>query len=512
MNAPSVNPQLILNLCTISIATCNKIFNLMTPFNGDKIRPRVTARAGGNTFSWLFDTGALVTCMTANSFNAAFPHDKPRRVQNAQHCTATSGNKMHSLGIFEIDLEIKGKKYRCQINVIDQLTDNIIGIDFMHQHKLHYDVQTRQVKIAGVEFDQIVAIKEQTLPALTSTVITAKYKGKVNKDNNYIASIFSPRTPMLSGMLAIVSINKNNNCKIVLDNCAPYDVTISRNEILGIMDAKPDGPIPMEDSTISAILQEIDNKLPKVPKRKLTKDEITAKAHLNVPPEFKQKYIDILHKHQQAISVNIYDLGLATNFKHKIHLKDNDPVYRKQFKIPEAHQNFIEQPLDEWLKLSVVKRVNSLYNLPIFCVPKKQGQGLRVVQDFRELNNHSHIDKYSMKEITECIGDIGRANSTIFFTLDLTSGFRQMQLNKKSQPLTAFTIPGQGQYQWITSPMGLLGCPASFQRLMEGVLRNISNVIVYIDDLLVQTKTHEDHVKVLEQVLHVYIPTTSKSI
>jgi hypothetical protein len=229
------------------------------------------------------------------------------------------------------------------------------------------------------------------------------------------------------------------------------------------MDAEPDEPIPMEDSTISAILQDIDNKLPKVPKRKLTKDEIAAKAHLNVPPEFKQKFIDILHKHQQAISVNKYDLGLATNFKHKIHLKDNDPLYQKQFKIPEAHQNLIEQSLEEWLKLGVVKRANSLYNSPIFCVPKKQGQGLRVVQDFRELNNHSHIDKYSMKDITECIGDIGRANSTIFSTLDLTSGFWQMQSDEKSQPLTAFTIPGQGQYQWITSKMGLLGCLASFQ-------------------------------------------------
>jgi hypothetical protein len=325
----------------------------------------------------------------------------------------------------------------------------------MHQHKLHYNVQTSQVKIAGVEFDQIIAIKEQTLPGITSTVITAKYKGNVDKDYNYIASIFSPRTPMLSGMPAIVSIDKNNNCKIVIDNCAPYDVTISRNNILGIMDAEPDEPIPMEDSMISVILQDLQNKLPKVPKRKLTKEEIATKAHLNVPTEFKQKYIDILYKHQQAISVNKYDLGLATNFKHKIHLKDNDPVYRKQFKIPEAHQNFIEQSLDKWLKLSVVKRANSLYNSPIFYVPKKQGQGLQVVQDFRELNNHSHIDKYSMKEITECIGDIGRANSTIFSTLDLTSGFWQMQLDEKSQPLMAFTIPGQGQYQWITSPMGL---------------------------------------------------------
>ncbi len=49
--------------------------------------------------------------------------------------------------------------------------------------------------------------------------------------------------------------------------------------------------------------------------------------------------------------------------------------------------------------------------------------------------------------------------------------------------------------------MGLLGCPASFQCLLEGVLRNIWNVIVYIEDLLVHTKTHEDHLQVLDQVL-----------
>jgi hypothetical protein len=101
----------------------------------------------------------------------------------------------------------------------------------------------------------------------------------------------------------------------------------------------------------------------------------------------KKRYIDILFKHQKAISVNKFDLGRANNFTHRIYLKDNEPVYRKQFKIPEAHQGFIEAPLDEWLKLGVVKRTNSLYNSPLFCVPKKQGQGLRIVQDFRALNN-----------------------------------------------------------------------------------------------------------------------------
>ncbi len=79
-----------------------------------------------------------------------------------------------------------------------------------------------------------------------------------------------------------------------------------------------------------------------------------------MPEQYKERYIDILHKHQKAISVNKYDLSLAKNFKHKIQLKDNLPVYRKKFKIPEAHQNFIEQSLDEWLKLGVVKHANLL--------------------------------------------------------------------------------------------------------------------------------------------------------
>jgi hypothetical protein len=154
---------------------------------------------------------------------------------------------------------------------MDTLTDNIIGIDFMHKNKLHYDVQTRQLKNAGIEGDQIVAIKEQVLPALASTVVTARYKGKTEPIVHFIASIFTLKNPMLSGMPAIVIVDKNNNCKIVIDNCAPYDVTIDRNDVLALMDRETEQLQRLEDSVISAILTDIDKKLPQVPKHKLTK-------------------------------------------------------------------------------------------------------------------------------------------------------------------------------------------------------------------------------------------------
>ena len=90
-----------------------------------------------------------------------------------------------------------------------------------------------------------------------------------------------------------------------------------------------------------------------------------------------------------------------------------ESVYVKQFKMPDVHRAYLEEQVKEWLKLGIVQPTRSRYNSPMFLVNKKDG-GFRVVQDFRALNSNSHIDKYTMKDVSECIGEIGRSNSPIF--------------------------------------------------------------------------------------------------
>jgi hypothetical protein len=98
-----------------------------------------------------------------------------------------------------------------------------------------------------------------------------------------------------------------------------------------------------------------------------------------------------------------------------------------------------------------------------------------------------------MKDVQECMSEIGRAGSNIFTTLDLTSRFWQMALDPKSRPYTAFTVPGMGQFEWKVVSMELESAPSAFQQLVELVVKGINNVVVYIDDLIIHSQTHKDH-------------------
>jgi hypothetical protein len=102
---------------------------------------------------------------------------------------------------------------------------------------------------------------------------------------------------MVSGMPSIVNMDENNICSIILETCAPYDVTPERDDILGIMETEEEEMVPLMDDFISSVCQDIHKRFPKVKRKRLSRDEIQRPCHLQVLDEFKDRYLDILCKH-----------------------------------------------------------------------------------------------------------------------------------------------------------------------------------------------------------------------
>ena len=123
---------------------------------------------------------------------------------------------------------------------------------------------------------------------------------------------------------------------------------------------------------------------------------------------------------------------------------------------------------------------------PIVLVPKKDGT-LRFCVDYRKLNSVSETDAYPMPRIDEMIDRLGKAK--YITTLDLTRGYWQVPMCKADRPKTAFTTPF-GLFQFCVMPFGLKGAPATFQRLMDKLLRGLeSYAAAYLDDLIIYSTT-----------------------
>ena len=130
---------------------------------------------------------------------------------------------------------------------------------------------------------------------------------------------------------------------------------------------------------------------------------------------------------------------------------------------------------------------------------KKDGS-LRFCIDLRKLNARTVKDAYSLPRIEDALDSLNGA--CIFTSLDLKSGYWQVELDEDSIPLTAFTVGPLGFYECVRMPLGLTNAPATFQRLMESCLGelHLEWCIIYLDDIIIFSKSPDDHITRLEGV------------
>ncbi|KAL1269301.1 hypothetical protein QQF64_031590 [Cirrhinus molitorella] len=190
--------------------------------------------------------------------------------------------------------------------------------------------------------------------------------------------------------------------------------------------------------------------------------------------------------------------GRTNVITHDIRTPPGVIVRQRPYRVPEARRQAIEEEIQEMLKLGVIEPSRSPWSSPIVMVPKPDGT-LRFCNDFRRLNEISEFDGYPMPRVDELLDRLGRAR--YISTLDLTKGYWQVALTDEAKPKTAFSTPS-GHWQYRTLPFGLHGAPATFQRMMDVLLRpHQAYAAAYLDDVVVHSEPWEDHLDRLRRVL-----------
>ena len=120
--------------------------------------------------------------------------------------------------------------------------------------------------------------------------------------------------------------------------------------------------------------------------------------------------------------------------------------------------------------------------------------------DYRALNKQTIKNRYALPRIDDLVDQLSGAR--YFTSLDLAQGYHQIRVTAEDVPKTAFRTP-LGHFEYLVLPFGLTNAPATFQSLMNDVFREHlgHSALVYLDDILVFSKTASEHVKHVEEVL-----------
>ena len=459
---------------------------------------------------WLLDTGAAISVIDVHAIPGGL-QGLHRIGTDTPEVASASGHPLPAIGTYNLPLKLGSQTFWQEVAVLEKLDSKaILGIDFLNKHNVIINLGKGTISVAGesgdvtaaavaeIKFPHVFAREhfqmqevfslnsaaDVTIHPMSEKLVSVTHSNKENR----------PATCLAKGpgiIEAIVNLTLDEPAKISFRNETDTEIKIFKNEKIAVA-----MPLNCEVKMLrpKACARPVYTCSPV--KEKYLREQLKL-DHLS--QQEKNELMTVILRNHDVFSAFKMDVGRATALPHKIQLTDRAPVHVKQFRIPWAHQEFLNGYINDLLKAGVIEPSRSAFNAPLFCVPKgTDGKGLRLVLDYRRLNEKTVEDKYVMREVQECIDEVGRNGSKVFSALDLTAGFYQQELEPRSRPYTAFTLPGRGRFQFATSSMGLTGAPSSFSKMMDLTIEGATGLLVYLDDILAHSATFRQHLEVLE--------------
>lgn len=438
--------------------------------------------------TFIVDTGADVSIFKPNNISVNLIYDP----QNQSVLRGITNQEILSLGSVNINLVSNNLNLPHSFQLVDNSfpipTDGILGRDFLANYRCNIDYDSWLLTVNIHNNATIIPIQNNSngtivLPARSEVI---RHVSNLNLDKDVLVEsseiapgVFCSNT-IVSKITPCVRIVNTNDKNIILNNFKPQVKPLENFHIFNLKNNNtPDRNNSLEKELN---LTNVPNTI-RTPLQKLCRE-----------------YNDIFCLQDDLLTCNNF-------YKQKIKVQDETPVYIKNYRNAHSQRDEICSQIDKLIDNDIIEPSVSSYNSPILLVPKKSATSekkWRLVVDYRQLNKKLLADKFPLPRIDDILDQLGRAK--YFTTLDLMSGFHQIEIEKNSREFTAFSLPERGHFQFKRLPFGLNISPNSFQRMMSIALSGLSPecAFLYIDDVIVVGCSIEHHLKNLRKVFQCF--------
>ena len=480
---------------------------------GPKRASVVKIEVEGRSVWALVDSGADASMISQEFAQAVVPRDSIMKGTFGT-ITQAGGQKIPVTCHAEVTFQMRAMQFIQPMVVIPGLIYQVVlGRDFCCQHKTVLDDKTGVFRIGELEIPlptytelrpqraRVVTCSAFTVPARAQTLVHMNVEipdggVKVTREATW-QGVLEPRPvgndqewriPRVVG-----AVTEDATMPVQVTNVGKQAVTIPPGTEIGtLFTIQEDGRGLYDVPSTAAVSAELSAG---------ALDEIITKLNIEatvLSETGKASLEHLVTQYSDIFSKNEADIGKTTMLEHRIETGDAAPVRQSPRRIPMRLREEVERQKEKMLQNGIIEESSSPWRSPIVLAKKKDGS-FRFCVDLRAVNAVTQSLPVPLPRVDDSLDNL--AGAQFFSTLDMASGYWQVDVAKEHREKTAFST-GKGLHQFRAMPFGLKNAGATFQRLMELVLAGMDSksCLVYIDDVIVFGETEHAHLKHLEEV------------
>ena len=249
-----------------------------------------------------------------------------------------------------------------------------------------------------------------------------------------------------------------------------------------------------EEDTESEVRLENDQQPIKLQNSQILNDLGTKLS--NLPLVQRKELAEVITQYREVFP----DVPSKTNLiEHDVDVGDSAPIKQHPYRVSPMKKELLDKEVQYMLENDIIEESQSNWSSPCILVPKHDG-GFRFCTDFRKVNDKTKSDSFPIPRIADCIDQIG--NAKFVSTFDMLKGYWQVPLTQRAREISAFVTPS-GLYQYKVMPFGMKNAPATFQRMVNKLVRDIDGCEGYIDDVVIFSDNWSDHICQIERFFQI---------